>query len=161
APQSWQFLGYLTNAPGSATPTITFYYQSGHVAAGDDQRLNVDCFRFTSLDPCLSVPVPTVTGPLSVGLTNVTVTGVSADATNVAVYQTTGTNPVRIGLLVTSNPPATVSVTVTGLVKGAQASATQKVRGQESCVQSAGTLVGGGANPSVRVALSIRGNPDL
>ena len=161
APQSWQLLGYLTNHPGSATPVITFYFQNGHVSAADDQRLNVDCFRFTSLDPCLSVPAPTVTGPLFANGTNVTVAGVSATATNVAVYQNNGAGMVKIGSLTVSNPPAIVSVPVSGLVKGAQAAATQKVKGQESCVPSAGALVGGGANPSVRVALSIRGNPDL
>ncbi len=161
APQSWQTLGYLTNAPASATPVITFYFQSGNVSAGAEQRLNVDCFRFTSLDPCLTVPSPTVTGPLFANAANVTVAGVSATATNVAVYQNNGGGPVKIGSLTVTNPPATVSVAVSGLVKGAQAAATQKVKGQESCVPTAGTLVGGGANPSVRIALSIRGNPDL
>src|SRR5437867_1514602 len=68
---------------------------------------------------------------------------------------------VKIGSLTVSNPPAIVPVPVSGLVKGAQAAATQKVKGQESCVPSTGALVGGGANPSVRVALSIRGNPGL
>ena len=161
APQAWQTLGYLTNDPGSVNPVITLYFQSGHVSAGDEQRLNVDCFRFTSLDPCLTVPPPTVTGPLFANAANVTVAGVSATATNVAVYQINGAGTVKIGSLTVTNPPATVSVPVSGLVKGAQAGATQKVKGQESCVPTAGALVGGGANPSVRIALSIRGNPDL
>jgi hypothetical protein len=161
APQAWQTLGYLTNNPGSATPIITFYFQSGHVSAGDEQRMNVDCFRFTSLDPCLSVPSPTVTGPLFASAASVIVGGVSTNATNVAVYQNNGAGAVKIGSLTVSNPPAIVTVPVAGLVKGAQAGATQKIKGQESCVPTAGTLVGGGANPSVRVALSIRGNPDL
>ena len=161
APQSWQTLGYLTNAPGSATPVITFYFQSGHMSAADDQRVNIDVFRFTSLDPCLAVPSPTVTGPLFANAANVTVAGVSATATNVAVYQINGGAPVKIGSLSITNPPATVTVPVAGLVKGAQAAATQKVKGQESCAPTAGVLVGGGANPSVRLALSIRGNPDL
>jgi hypothetical protein len=161
APQAWQTLGYLTNAPASATPVITFYFQSGHMSAADEQRVNVDCFRFTSLDPCLTVPSPAVTGPLFANAANVTVAGVSATATDVAVYQNSGAGPVKIGSLAVINHPATVSVPVSGLVKGAQAGATQKVNGQESCVPTAGAFVGGGANPSVRVALSIRGNPDL
>jgi hypothetical protein len=161
APQAWQTLGYLTNAPASATPVITFYFQSGHMSAADEQRVNVDCFRFTSLDPCLTVPSPAVTGPLFANAANVTVAGVSATATDVAVYQNSGAGPVKIGSLAVINHPATVSVPVSGLVKGAQAGATQKVNGQESCVPTTGALVGGGANPSVRVALSIRGNPDL
>jgi hypothetical protein len=161
APQSWQFLGYLTNQPGSATPVFTLYFQSGHVSAADDQRLNVDCFRFTSLDPCLTVPSPTITGPLFSNAANVTVAGVVPTATNVAIYQNSGAGMVKIGSLNVSNPPATLLIPVSGLVKGAQAAATQKVKGQESCVPTTGALVGGGANPSVRVALSIRGNPDL
>ena len=132
APQSWQLLGYLTNDPGSATPVITFYFQSGHVSAGDEQRLNVDCFRFTSLAPCLTVPAPTVTGPLFANATNVTVGGISATATNVAVYQNSGSGMVKIGSLTVSNPSAIVSVPVSGLVTGAQAAATQEVQGQES-----------------------------
>jgi hypothetical protein len=161
APQAWQTLGYLTNAPASATPVITFYFQSGHMSAADEQRVNVDCFRFTSLDPCLTVVSPTVTGPLFANAANVTVAGVSATATDVAVYQNNGAGPVKIGSLAVINHPAIVSVPVSGLIKGAQAGATQKVNGQESCVPTTGALVGGGANPSVRVALSIRGNPDL
>src|SRR5258707_1044311 len=95
APQSWQTLGYLTNATGSATPVMTLYFQSGHMSAADDQRVNVDVFRFTSLDPCLTVPSPTVTGPLFAGAANVTVSGVSATATNVAIYQINGASTVK------------------------------------------------------------------
>jgi hypothetical protein len=49
-------------------------------------------------------------------------------------------------------------VTVSGLVKAAQVVATQTIGGQESCVPqaSSGIFVGGGANPSVRVALTIK-----
>jgi hypothetical protein len=161
APQSWQTLGYLTNDPASATPIMTFYFQSGHMSAADDQRVNVDCFRFTSLDPCLTVSSPTVTGPLFASATNVTVAGISTNATNVAVYQNNGAGMVKIGSLAVTNPSVIVSVPVSGLVKGAQAAATQKVKGQESCIPTSGALVGGGANPSVRIALSIRGNTDL
>jgi len=161
APQTWQTLGYLTNAPGSATPIFTLYFQNGHVSAADEQRMDVDVFRFTSLAPCLTVPSPTVTGPLFANGPSVTVGSVLATATNVAVYQINGAGAVKIGSLTVTNPGATVSVSVAGLVKGAQVGATQKVKGQESCIPAAGALVGGGANPSVRVALSIRGNPDL
>jgi len=161
APQSWQFLGYLTNDPGSATPEIRFYYQSGAVSAVTEERLEVDCFRFTSLDPCITVPAPIVTGPLSTNLNNVIVTSVGTNATNVVVFQNTGTGMLQIASLTLSNPPATVSVPVSSLVKGAQVGATQSIQGQASCIPTAGAVVGGGANPGVRVTLSIRGNPDL
>jgi hypothetical protein len=161
APQSWQLLGYLTNDPGSATPLVTFYFQDGNVSAALEQRLEVDCFRFTSLDPCLTVAAPTVTGPLAANLNNVRVAGVSPGATNVAVYQDSGGGMVRISSLAVTNPQPTISIPVSGLIRGAQVAATQKIKGQESCVPTLGTLVGGGANPSVRVALSIRGNPEL
>jgi hypothetical protein len=158
---SWEFLGYLTNAPGSATPIITFYYQSGIVSAGQESRLEVDCFKFTSLDPCLTVAAPSVTGPLFAGGTNLTVSGVSSSATNISVYQNGGGGMVKITSVTVTNPPSTVLVPVTGLVKSALVAATQKVRGQESCLPATGTVVGGGANPEVRMALSIRSNPDL
>jgi len=60
-----------------------------------------------------------------------------------------------------SPAPATIEVPVTGLAYAAQVGATQTVGGQESCVPTAGTLVGTGPNSSLRIALSIRGNPDL
>jgi hypothetical protein len=46
-------------------------------------------------------------------------------------------------------------------VAGAKVAASQTVGGIESCPPTAGTLVGSGANTSLRVALSIRGNPNL
>jgi hypothetical protein len=157
---TWQSLGYLTNDTGSTTPTITFYYQSGTVDAGADLRLEVDCFRFNLFSQCLSVAVPSVVGPLAAGLSNVTVAGVATNATSVAAYQDSGGGMVNIGHLAVTNPAATVLVPVTGLVKGARVSATQTVLGTESCVQAAGTMVGGGANPRMRVAFSIRETPD-
>lgn len=158
---TWQTLGYLTNDPGSTTPTMTFYFADGTVNAGAQRRLLVDCFRFSFYQPCLEVPVPSVIGPLASNLPNVIVTGVASNATHVAVYQDRGSGMVKLGELAVTNPPATVSVPVTGLVKGAQAAATQKVGGSESCVPAAGVIVGGGANPSLRLALSIRENVNL
>lgn len=161
APQNWELLGYLTNNPASAKPVIDLYYLSGTVDAGAQKRLILDCFRFTLLEPCLSVPVPTVTGPLATNLSTVQVSGVSSNASAVTVYQDGGAGMAAVGSLGVTNPPALVSVPVTSLKFGAKVSATQTISGQESCVQKSGTIVGGGANPSIRVALSIRGNPDL
>ncbi len=153
----WQKMGYLTNDPGSAKPTIDFRYQSGFV--GNQNRLGFDCWRFTLLDPCLNVAVPGVTGPLATNLATVKVTGIDPAATAIAVYQDSGSGMVQIGQVTTSAPPATVSVPVTGLKKNAQVAATQTVNGQASCVPSTGVRVGGGANPPLRLALSLKENP--
>lgn len=156
---TWQSLGYLTNDAGSATPAITFYYESGTVDSGADQRLEVDCLRFNLVVPCLNVAVPKVVGPLGASVPKVTVTGVATNATSVAAYQDSGSGMVRIGQIAVTNSGATVVVPVTGLVKGARVSATQTVLGIESCIQASGPMVGGGANPRVRVAFSIRETP--
>jgi hypothetical protein len=157
---SWQSLGYVTNVVGSSNPAITFYYLSGTVDAGADLRLEIDCFRFNLFTPCLTVAVPSVAGPLGASVPKVTVTGVATNATSVAAYQDKGSGMVKIGQLAVTNPAATVIVPVTGLVKGARVSATQTVLGTESCVQATGPMVGGGANPRMRVAFSIRETPD-
>ncbi len=157
---TWQSLGYLTNDPGSATPAFTFYWQSGSVDAGAQHRLEIDCFRFNLFVPCLNVAVPSVIGPLAANVPTVTVAGVVSNATSVAAYQDSGNGMVKIGQIAVSQPGATVAVPVTGLVKGAKVSATQTVLGVESCVQQSGTMVGGGANPRVRIAFSIRETPD-
>jgi hypothetical protein len=154
----WQFLGFLTNAVGSATPTIQFRYQSGLVNSTLGNRLLVDCFRFTLYEPCSTVAVPLVIGPLATNLP-VTVTGVSASATNVAVYQDSGRGMVKLGEVTVINAGPTVVVSVPGLVKGAQVSATQTINNQESCVQTTGSIVGGGANPRMGIAFSIREAP--
>lgn len=157
----WQLLGFLTNDPGSANPMITFYFEGGNVNAGALQRLLTDTFRFVKYEPCLDVPVATVTGPLATNTTAVAVIGVTNLATRVDVYQNTGAGMVAIGSTNVAEPGNTVHVAVSGLVKGAQVAATQTVNGQEGCRPTTGTLVGGGANPPVRVALNIRANTAL
>ena len=152
----WKLLGYVTNDVASATPTIDFYYLDGHVSAGASQRLLVDKFRFTLVEPCLAVPVVGVTGPLSTNVNQVVVTGVSASATNVFVYQNSGAGFVQIGSKTTGVTAGNNTVTVSGLVKNATVGSTQKINGQEGCTPTSGILVGGGANPRIRLALSIR-----
>jgi hypothetical protein len=156
---NWLFLGFITNGPGISNPIVSFRYANGKVTAASTQacRLLFDCFRFTLAQPCLAVAVPNVTGPLGLNSTTVTVTGVRSNATEVRIYQNAGSGMTNIGSITTNNAPATISVPVSGtLIKDAQVSATQIVGGQESCIQGSGTLVGGGANPSMRMALSMR-----
>jgi hypothetical protein len=152
----WKFLGYLTNDVGSATPSIDFYYLDGHISASANNRLLMDCFRFTLDEPCLYVAPVGVTGPLSSNVNEVVVTGVSASATNVNVYQNSGSGMVLIGSKPTGVTAGNNTVTVAGLVKNAIVGATQTIDGQEGCVPTAGTIVGGGANPRIRVVLSVR-----
>lgn len=161
---NWLPLGFITNGPGISNPIISFRYASGKVTAASTQacRLLFDTFRFSLAQPCLAVAVPNVTGPLGTSTTTVTVTGVRSNATQVTIYQNAGSGMTNIGSIVTNNPPSTISVPVSGtLIRDAQVSATQVVGGQESCVQNSGTIVGGGANPSIRVALSIRYDPTM
>ncbi len=111
-------------------------------------------------NPCVNTSGVLVAGPTSTNSPDVIVAGVSATATEVKVYQNTGPSEsmVQIGSKTTGITAGNNAVTVTGLVKGARVVATQTVGGQESCVPGAatGVLVGGGANPSVRIALTIR-----
>lgn len=152
----WQFLGYVTNNPGTANPVITFYFQDGIVNAGASQRLLVDTFRFVLNDPCLDIPNVSVSGPLGASVNEVVVSGVDAAATALSVYQDTGAGMVQIGTLNAGVVAGANTVPVAGLVKGAQVAATQTIGGTEGCTPTAGVLVGGGANPRVRVVLSVR-----
>ncbi len=152
----YQFLGYVTNSPGTNSPIITFYFKDGIVNAGASQRLLVDTFRFVLNDPCLDIPKASVTGPLAASLNTVVVSGVDAAATAVTVYQDSGAGMLPVGTLSSGVVAGANSVPVSGLVKGAQVAATQTIGGQEGCTPTAGVLVGGGANPRLRVVLSVR-----
>jgi hypothetical protein len=156
APQQWQLLGLLTNNANTSTPTITFYFKSGEVNAGTQNRLLADTFRFLFYEACTDVPAMGVTGPLAANLNTVVVTGVSNAATKITVYQNSGSGMVEVGSKTSDIVGGNNTVTVSGVVKGAQVAATQTLNGQEGCVPTAGSLVGGGANPQVRIALTIR-----
>lgn len=158
----YQFIGWVTNDLGTNSPFITFYFENGIVNAGASQRLLVDTFRFDLESPCLDVPKVNVTGPLAANLNTVVVSGVSASATAVTVYQDSGADYVPIGTLTTGVVAGNNAVPVTGLIKGATVAATQTIGGQEACAPTANVLignsvrVGGGANPRLRVVLSVR-----
>ena len=161
SPNSWSTIGYVTNNPDSSNPQIGLYFGGGVVNAGSQQRVEIDCFRFVLAQPCLAVAQPTVTGPLAASIPTVIVGGVLSNATNVAIWQNTGSGMVKISSIATSSPPASVAVPTTGLVAGAFVAGSQTVGGIESCPPTAGTLVGTGPNTTLRLALSIRGNPNL
>jgi hypothetical protein len=108
--------------------------------------------------PCLSTPIvfPLTNGPFAAGQTSVSVGGVAANASAVTVYQGDGTTMLPIGTNTAPAGAATVAVTVAPLIKGKLVSATQTIGGQEGCVQNSGSIVGGGANPRIRISASIR-----
>ena len=107
---------------------------------------------------CLNTPGVVVTGgPISTNTTTVTVSGAVAGATNITVYQNTGFGFTNIvGVKNTGITAGNNTVTVSGLIKNAQLGATQNKDGQESCAPQSGLFVGGGANPSLKMALSIK-----
>jgi hypothetical protein len=152
AGSKWALVGYVTNNPGTLHPAITFAYVSG-----TSLRSYADCIRFTRVQNCIATAPVAPAGPFSAGSTNVTVTGVT-NATAVTVYQKIGAGaPTVIGVLTTGIVDGNNVVTCTNaLVKGAQVMTTQTVLGQEGCVPTVGALVGGGANPRVKISLDMR-----
>ena len=107
------------------------------------------------------MPVVEVTGPLGADSDQVVVTKVSENATALTVYQDTGAGMTMIGTKTEGVTEGVNSVTVTGLVKGAKVAATQTIDGQEGCTppDGIGVIVGGGANPRIRIAFSLQENP--
>jgi hypothetical protein len=94
-------------------------------------------------------------GPVSTLSTQVLVKGVSDTATEIKIYQDAGSGWVQVGSKTTGITAGNNQVSVAGLVKGAEVGATQVVSGQEGCSPSSTIFVGSGANPPVRIALSI------
>ncbi|HEY5910510.1 MAG TPA: hypothetical protein VJA21_07875 [Verrucomicrobiae bacterium] len=155
----WQFLGFLTNAPDTSTPKMNFFWESGDVDAGAQKRLLVDTFLFLS-DECATVAPLGISGAYSVSSTTVTVTGIDVNATAIKVYQYANDTWSLVGQRTTSITNATLTVTVSGLVKGGQLAATQTLNGLEGCLWGVPTgIVIGVPNPRVRLALSLRETP--
>ncbi len=148
----WRAVGAITLDPGVTTPTITF---TKVPLVGDDQRFYADAIRFTwADDPSLKTPqIATVNGPLAAGQTYVDVPTVLSNATAVIVYA----DGAEIGRRTTGIDGGVERVTTSPLVKGQTIAATQiGTNGIESARLSTGPVVGGGANPRVRISLSIR-----
>ncbi|MCC6484522.1 MAG: immunoglobulin domain-containing protein [Armatimonadetes bacterium] len=152
----WIRVGELTVDSNQQNVSVTFTYASGTLAATGG-RLYADAVRFVDLsDPCSSAQappvIPSVTGELGAGQTTVLVPGVAANATKVTVYA----DSAEIGSLSSGVAAGDNTVTVAPLVKGQQITATQTANGIESCRVAVGAVVGGGANPKVRIVVNIR-----
>jgi hypothetical protein len=147
----WMLMGYITNNPTITQPTITFYYVSGTVNNTGTGRVYIDAFKFTYVDPCLPVKAVTVNGPLIAGQTTVNVSGVAAQATEVDVYANGG----LIGSTNSTGLPAgTIPVTVSALL-GGQTITAKQLKGSCDGGFSSALPVGGGANPTLQVALAL------
>jgi len=155
---SWYRIGTLTLDQGQTTPTLTFTYSSGNVNGtnGSGSRFYVDAFRFVNTNTLCASGLPEIgaNGPLQAGQTSIDVAGVSALATNISLYA----DNVLIGQLSSGIVAGVNPLTTTPLVKGQQITAGQWADGVESCRPANGAPVGGGPNPRLRVALSIRQN---
>lgn len=151
----WETVADITTEDGTVPPAIIFTYASGTLA-GTGGRWYSDAFRFQN-DSCIFSTLPelvSATGPLAEGQSFVNVPGVSANATAVNVYA----DGVQIGQKTSGITAGLNRVdTTTPLVKGQVITATQSdASSVESCRPVSGPIVGGGANPAVRMALSIR-----
>jgi len=148
---TWETVGTLKLDAAVTQPTLTFTTQMSPAYTG---RIYVDGFQFTSVGGCESgLPrIEAVKGPLAAGQTQVAVPNVAAGATRLVVYA----NGVNIGERDTGVVEGENLVTVAPLVKGQEVIATQlDASGVESCKAPVGGIVGGGANPNVRVVLNI------
>ena len=156
-PPQWKTLGYITNVL-AANPTIDFYYLDGHVNAGLNNRLFHRYFPFFCSNPCLAIPAVGVTGPLSTNLNQVVVTGVSASATNVFVYQNSGAG---MGADRLQNHRCHRGQIPSPWRAGQKALKWRPPKNQRSrrLHPHQRPLRGYGANPSIRIALSIRETP--
>jgi hypothetical protein len=151
---------YIQLNPGVTQFTLTFTTTNTDLNSTTG-RFDSDAYKLTYAgDPCLQglAELYVIDGPLYAGQTNVTVPGVSASATNVNVY----TNGVPAGRLSHGVVAGVNVVPTSALVKGSFVTATQTgTNGVESCNNSQGTMVGGGANPQIRVSLSLETDPAL
>lgn len=132
-------------------------------------RWNVGAYRITPIGDCRAKvpPLSSIDGPLIAGQTNVGVLGVTNGATIVYVYANgipVGTNSsFNLG----TNLTGKVTVKTSALNKGDVIQATQVYNPGAGCsavegnLTSGGPLVGGGANPTIRMCFEIGKNTGL
>jgi hypothetical protein len=154
SPNTWKTVGTILLDEGASSCTITCTTTNADLNSSTN-RFYSDAYQFTYTgEPCLGgLPVLyAINGPLYAGQTSVNVPGVSAQATNINVY----TNGVLAGSLRTGIVAGSNLVPTVPLLQGSLVTATETgTNGIESCQSSQGTEVGGGANPQIRVSLSL------
>lgn len=160
---NWFHVGYITNT--TLSPTITIKWFSGLIDDNDGAHNNAkrwytDAIRFEYLDSCVGVANEVgINGPLSQGQTNVNVTGVAANATNVTVYA--NNSPIGQTNLAPGFIGGNLSVITTNLIKGQKITAGQIKNGCSSSVPTTGPTVGSGSNGSLKAFLSCLQIPEL
>jgi hypothetical protein len=156
---SWIRVGTLLLNPGSNAPAITLSASNITTEGGPTRRFYADAVRFVNVnDLCLNTPqLPDVNAPLAAGQTSVGVPGVDGAASAITVYA----NGLAIGQKNANILAGLNFIPTSPLIKGQIITATQTKDGIESCKLTLGPTVGGGANPRIRVALSIRENTTL
>jgi hypothetical protein len=159
---NWRSIGTLVLDPGVSVPTVTFTHIRGELSSSA-ARFYSDAYRLVNTaEPCLSgLPsLNTVNGPLAAGQTTVLVPGVDTNATKVTVYANGLAIGQKVGGIVGGSEVETV--TTTPLVAGEIITVTQhNTNDVESCRPNTGPIVGGGANPQVRISYSLRMDPAL
>jgi hypothetical protein len=149
----WYRIGTVDLDSGVTEPIITFTHLSGATS-----RTYADAFRFVNTNDVCLLGLPqltTVNGPLAAGQTFVNVPAVSSNATKVTVYATDGSSYTQLGELTTGIKEGVNVVPTAPLIKRQIIVATQWKDAIESCKVTTGPFVGGGANPQLRVSLSI------
>jgi hypothetical protein len=159
-PNTWKTIGTILLDQGANSCTVTCTTTNTDLNSTGN-RFYSDAFQFCPTDEiCLGgLPVLyAIDGPLYAGQTSVLVPSVSAQATNINVY----TNGVLAGSLGKGIVAGSNLVPTHPLLKGSLVTATQTgANGVESCDYSQGTMVGGGANPQIRVSLSLETDTSL
>ncbi|MBA4150511.1 MAG: immunoglobulin domain-containing protein [Verrucomicrobia bacterium] len=150
---AWHFLGTITLSPGVNEPTITFAVTGGDCGpTSSANRLNIDAFRFTEINPCLGVAGDvTIGGPLAAGQTFVNVLGVDAAASAVTVYE----GGSQIGQITSGIVAGSNMVPTSAINFSSQITATQTKSGCTSDMPVSGPKVGGGPNPGIKAFLSV------
>ncbi len=149
----WFRIGTIDLNPGVTQPTITFSHLSGATS-----RTYADAFRFVNTNDVCLMGLPqltTVNGPLAAGQTFVNVPAVNSNAQKVTVYAFDGSAYTQLGELAAGVIEGVNVVPTVPLVKRQVIVATQWKDGIESCKVTTGPFVGGGANPQLRLSLSI------
>ena len=157
---NWETIGTITVDAGVTQPSITFTYASGTLGSAGG-RWYVDAVRFVNQgDPCTTAlpQLATVNGPLGAGQTYVDVPDVNAAAVAVTVYG----DGIAIGEKSTGIVAGVNRVATSPLVKSRVITVTQRnASNVDSCRPGTGPIVGGGANPPLRFALSIKQDATL
>jgi len=157
---------YLAGTFRATDTAVTLKATYASTTDATTSRWNEGAYRFTLQGDCRAkVPqITSIDGPLIAGQTNVGVLGVTNGATTVYVYAN-GTPIGTNSSFSFTNTTAKVTVRTSPLNKGDLIQATQVYNpgcgSSEGYLTSSGPMVGGGANPVIRMCFEIGKNTGL